>query len=81
MKNSQELFFSGLRNPGEPSKYIFYNFIDFIDFLAVLSLCCCVGLSLVVASVGYSLVMMGGLLIVVVSLVAEHKFNNCGSRA
>ena len=39
------------------------------------------GLSLVVASAGYSLVMMGGLLIVVVSLVAERRFNNCGARA
>ena len=40
--------------------------------MAVLGLCCSAGFSLVVASVGYSLVAVHGLLIAVVSLVAEH---------
>ena len=41
-------------------------------FLAVLVLCC--GLSLAVASGGYSEDMMCGFLIAVASLVAEHGF-------
>ena len=41
-------------------------------FLTVLSLCCCMGFSLVVASGGYSLVAVCGLLIVGPSFVSEH---------
>ena len=41
-------------------------------FLAVLGLCCCVGFSLVVASEGYSLVVVCGLLIVLASLAVEN---------
>ena len=40
--------------------------------LAVLGLCCCTSVSLVVTSRGYSLVAMRGHLTVVASLVAEH---------
>ena len=40
--------------------------------MAVLGLCYCVGLSLVAASKGYSLVAVHGLLIDVASLVVEH---------
>ena len=40
-------------------------------FLAVLSLCCCVGLSLVAGSSTSSLIVACGLLIAVASLVAE----------
>ena len=43
-----------------------------ISLLAVLGLHCCVGFSLVVASRGCSLIAVCGLLIAVVSLVAEH---------
>ena len=50
--------------------FIYYNFICL--FLAVLCLHYCVGFSLVVASMGYSLVAVHGLLIEVASLVAEH---------
>ena len=46
------------------------NFISL--FLAMLSVCCFLGFSVVVASGGCSLVAMLGLLIVVASLVAEH---------
>ena len=41
--------------------------------MAAVGLRCCVGFSLVVASRGYSLVTVHGLLILVASLVAEHK--------
>ena len=41
--------------------------------LAVLGLSCCVGFSLVVASGGYSLLAVCGLLIAVASLVVEHR--------
>ena len=41
---------------------------------AVPGLCCCTGFSLVAVSRGYSLVAMHRLLIVVASLVVEHKF-------
>ena len=41
-------------------------------FLAVLGLHCCEGFSVVVASGGYFLVVVCGLLIEVASLVAEH---------
>ena len=42
-------------------------------FMAVLGLCGCAGFSLVAASSGYSLVAGHGLLIVAVSLAAEHR--------
>ena len=42
-------------------------------FLAMLGLCCCTGFSLVAASGGYSLVSGRGLLMVVPSLVMEHR--------
>ena len=41
-------------------------------FLAVLGLCRCAGFSLVAASRDYSSVLVHGLLIAMVSLVAEH---------
>ena len=40
--------------------------------MAVLGVCCCVGVSLVAASRGYSLVAVLGFLIVGVSRVVEH---------
>ena len=46
-------------------------------FLAVLGLCRCMGFSLVAASGGCSLGAVLRLLIVVASLVAEHKLSNC----
>ena len=59
-----------------PTIHIYFlgilNFLLFL-FLAVLGLCCCMGVSLVVASGGYSLAAVGGLLTAVVSLVAEHR--------
>ena len=39
----------------------------------MLGLCCCMGFSLVVTSRHYSLAVVCGLLIMVVSLVAEHN--------
>ena len=42
-------------------------------FLAALGLQCCIGFSLVAESGGYSLVEVGGLLVAVASLVAEHR--------
>ena len=51
--------------------YVFNNFINV--FLDVLDLHCCKGFSLVAASRGCSLVAVHGLLIVVASLVAEHR--------
>ena len=44
-----------------------------ILFLAVLGRLCCMGFPLVAASRGCSLVLVHGLLIVVASLVAEHR--------
>ena len=41
--------------------------------MAVLSLCCYVGFALVAASGGYSLAVVCRLLIVVASLVVEHR--------
>ena len=41
-------------------------------FVAVLGLHCCLGFYLVVGSEGYSLVVLGKLLIVVASFVVEH---------
>ena len=53
------------------SQTVFILFLKIIDlFLAVLGLCRCAGFSLVAGSVGYPLVVCG-LLIVVVSVVAE----------
>ena len=62
-------------------------FLSIYVFLSMLSFCCCAGFSLVVASRGYTLVVVRGLLIVVASLVAEHGalghagFSGCGSWA
>ena len=56
--------------------FFFFNGIFIFKlkkFLAVLGLCCCVGFSLVVASGGYFLVVVCRLLIVVASLIAEHR--------
>ena len=51
----------------------FFFFLSFVYlFLAVLGLHCSAGFSLVVASGGYSLVAVCGLLIAVASLIAEH---------
>ena len=47
-------------------------------FLVVLSLCCCMGFSRVVASGDSSLVVVCGLLSVVASLVAVHGSRACG---
>ena len=50
--------------------------------MAVLGLCCCVGSSLVAVSWDYTLVIVHGLLVAVVSLVAElgaHGLSSCGS--
>ena len=41
--------------------------------MVVLSLCCCVGFSLVVVGGVYSLVVVYGLLIAVASVAAEHR--------
>ena len=69
-----------------PFGWVFiYNFIYL--FLTVLGLHCCLGLSPVAESRGYSLVAVGKLLTVVTSLVAEHKvlgrmgFSSCSSLA
>ena len=48
-------------------------YLLFYLFLTVLSLHCCMGFSLVVASKSYSPVAVRGLLIVVASLVVEHR--------
>ena len=56
--------------------FFFFNGIFIFKlkkFLAVLGLCCCVGFSLVVASGGYFLVVVCRLLIVMASLIAEHR--------
>ena len=44
----------------------------FFFFLTALGLLCCRSFSLVVANRGYSLVVVGGLLIAVASFVVEH---------
>ena len=49
------------------------DFIKIFKKILFLGLCCCAGFSLVVESRGCSLVVMHGLLIVVASLVAEHR--------
>ena len=46
---------------------------NFTYLLAALGLCCCAGFSLVVESRGYSLIVVRELLIVVASLVVEHR--------
>ena len=48
-------------------------------FLVVLGLHCCVGLSLVVAGDGYSLVVVCRLLTVVASLIVEHEHGGAAS--
>ena len=53
-------------------KYIFKNNFIYL-FLTVLDPGCCAGLSLVEERGGYSLTVVHGLLIAVVSLVVEHK--------
>ena len=53
------------------SGFVFYKAVFF--FLAMLGLRCCTGFSLIAASGGYSLVAVCGLLVVVASLVAEHR--------
>ena len=50
-------------------------------FLAVRGLRCCVGFSLVAASVDYSLVGVWGLLLVRSTGSRAHGFSSCGSRA
>ena len=70
-------FFNLFYYPGTSFSFflqaVFFFFLIFVYlFLAVLGLCCSVGFSLVVTSGGYSLVAGHGLLIAVVSLVAEH---------
>lgn len=47
--------------------------IFFFFLMAILGLCCCVGLSLIVASRSYSPAVMCGLLIIVASLTVEHR--------
>ena len=49
------------------------DFIKIFLKILFLGLCCCAGFSLVVESRGYSLVVVRGLLIVVASLVVEHR--------
>ena len=58
------------RHGSWPHYRVFFAFLFF--FLTVLGLCCHRGFSLVVASTGYSVVVVCGLLIVVASFVAEH---------
>ena len=49
------------------------HLFSFVFFLAVLGLGCCSGFSLLVESRGFSLVAVLRLLIVMASLVAEHR--------
>ena len=53
------------------------NFYLFILFSAVLGLCCCTWLSLLLASGGCSLAAVRRLLIAAASLVAEHGLQIC----
>ena len=53
----------------------------YLLFLAVLGLGCCVGFSLVAVSRGYSPIVEHGLLIVVASLVAEHRLEGTQASA
>ena len=50
------------------------NFLLIYIIVIVLGLCCCAGFSLVAAGRGYSVIAVGGLLIVVASVIAEHGF-------
>ena len=59
------IFFSFFFNGWDETAFYFY-------FLAVPGLCCCVGFSLVVASRGYTLVVVCGLLTAVASPIAEY---------
>ena len=53
----------------------FSNFKKLINlFLAVLSLCCFMGFSLVVASKGYSLSVVCGLLVAMTFAIVKHRF-------
>ena len=68
----------------QPLNTSFPNFFLSYLFMAVLGLCCCVGFSLVAVSWVYTLVIVHGLLVAVVSLVAElgaHGLGSCGSWA
>ena len=69
MTEELSLYYYALRN--------FFKFIFESIYLAVLGLHCCSGFSLVVASRGYSLVAVLGLLIVVASLITEHGCRVC----
>ena len=59
---------------------VMHFFFLFIYFLAVLGLCCCVGFSLVAGNGVYSVVGVFRLLIVVASLVVEHRLNSYGAQ-
>ena len=59
--------------------YIYIYVYNYLLFLTVLGLHCCVGLSLVAASGGCSLVVVQGLLIAMASLVALHKLQGVGA--
>ena len=66
--------------------YFFFNFIYLFLLFAVLGLSCCSLAFSSLASRGYSLVAVHGLLIAVASLAAEHRFqgldfSSCGSQA
>ena len=50
-----------------------YSVILFILYLSLLGLCCCTGFSVPVASGGYSVALVYGLLMAVNSLVADHR--------
>ena len=50
------------------------NFLLIYIIVIVLGLCCCAGFSLVAAGRGYSVIAVGGLLIVVASVIAEDGF-------
>ena len=54
----------------------FFKKVSVYLFLAVLGLCCCTDFPLAAANGGYSLAVVRGLLIMVTSLVAEHRLSN-----
>ena len=58
--------------------YFFFNVFK-LFILPVLGLCCCTWRSLVAASQGYSVVGVHRLLIVVVSVIAEHRLSSWGT--
>lgn len=73
---------SGLFHPrilavGVFTSFLFLMLLMYL-FVAVLGLCCCVGFSLAAASRGYSLVVVLGLFIAVVSLAAEQTLGLAG---